>query len=416
MTHPNPTPQLPFPISGPLALPPGGAAFAETVEADRQVAEATLGLVVPRLLSDGAARLLGILVRDLEVIDLGTGEDARHHATLWIAWATHDHPEGGGLASSAEELAGLADDDLLEGVVEFLTWLASPVDPDHPLVGGSRVYGARSYSDPLRRAGVGHHARAFRAWCRSIGRPPVWTERDLVRMADLSQAPRSRRRAELTVEALTRCLNRLDAQDVVAIDDPARCRAWHAREKAALLVRIWGVLRAGEATQLRTHLETEPYGLRVRLHEPKTRRSRWVRLPSRGDRFCPVRALEEWLSAAHDGGFHLGDRLLPVVLQVQNRGAFVSLSGSTEARNTTAVFEAAGLVDELCGDGDEIMLGRHNFRSVLPTLAADAGHDLPFLQSLAAWRRGATPATSYVVSSGGLAEARAMADFDLDPA
>jgi hypothetical protein len=377
---------------------------------ERSWLEGTLHIPVALPQSAGAARLLRLMAGDLAVSDLAIQRDERHHPTLWIAWATLDQPEGGGLAACVGELGALDEDDLDDGAVEFLTWLATGVDTDHPLVSGRREWGHRSRSSPLRPAGVGHQARAYRAWREAIDRPTHWTERDLTRMADLSGATKPRRRAEFTVDTLAACLEVLDEGQVVSISDPVRSGAWHARERAALLVRVWGVLRAGEAVQLGSGLEVTPFGLRVRLLEPKTGRSRWVKLTARGDRYCPVLALAAWLSAARAAGYDLGGRLLPTVRHHRLAGSAIGAGSATEKANFLLIVERAGLSDQLGVYDDDVIVGLHNLRSVLPTLAVDAGHDLPFLQGLAAWARGATPGERYVASRDGFEEAQAMAD------
>jgi integrase len=379
------------------------------VDSQRAVVQDALRLVVPAPSTAGASRLLSIVAGDIAAMDLREPSEARYHPTLWLAWATLERPDGGGLARSATELERLSEDDLLVGVVAFLTWIASDAEPDHPLVSEHRDFGCRSQPGALRRSTVTHFAHSYLKWRTSILRPSPWTVKDLVAMADLSAAPGKRERVELTIEVLGACLDVLGDENVVSITNPARRKAWHARERAALLVRVWGVLRAGEAIELRD-VEATEYGLRIRLLQPKSKTTRWVRLPARGDRFCPVLALEAWLKAAHEAGFDLGGRLLPVVTRRRVAGKDVSDGRASERNYIRAVFDAAGMGDLL--DHEALTLGLHNFRSVLPTRAADAGHDLPFLQALGAWKRGATPANSYMARRDGMAEAQAMADLE----
>jgi hypothetical protein len=379
------------------------------VDSQRAALQSALRLVVPVPANAGARRFLDIVAGDLGAMDLGDPSEPQYHPTLWLAWATLERPDGGGLARTTAELACLSEDDLLLGIVEFLTWIASDTEPDHPLVSEHNDFGYRSQPGALRRSTVTHYAHRYTEWRASILRPSPWKVKDLVAMTDLSAAPRKRERVELTIDMLGACIDVLRDENVVAIMDPALRKAWHARERAALLVRVWGVLRAGEAVELRDVEETG-YGLRVRLLQPKSKTTRWVRLPARGDRFCPLLALEAWLEAAEEAGLDRRGRLLPVVTRSPVDGKYVSVGRGSERNYIRAVFAAAGLGDLL--DDEALTLALHNFRSVLPTRAADAGHDLPFLQALGAWKRGATPANSYIARRDGMSEAQAMADLE----
>ena len=373
---------------------PSPGTAVSPVDSQRAALQGALRLVVPVPANAGARRFLGIVADDVAAMDLRDPSAARYHPTLSLAWAT---------------LERLSDDDLLLGVVEFLTWIASDIEPDHPLVSEHNDFGYRSKPGALRRGSVIHYAHRYITWRTSILRPSEWTVKDLVEMADLSATPRKRERVEVTVDMLGACIDVLRDENVVAMKDPALRKAWHARERAALLVRVWGVLRAGEAIELRDVEETG-YGLRVRLLQPKSKTTRWVRLPARGDRFCPLLALDAWLKAADEAGLDLGGRLLPVVTRNSVAGKHISEGRASERNYIRAVFGAAGLGDLL--DDDVLTLALHNFRSVLPTRAADAGHDLPFLQALGAWKRGATPANSYIARRDGMSEAQAMADLE----
>lgn len=360
-------------------------------------------------------RAAEIADRDASDLLLPVERKAPAESRLWIRWATTPHPCGGGVAEDAADLQQLPADLLLVAVVAYLEWLAAPVelgddlDDEHPLVGEGA--GRRRQRKPLREWSIRSRARAVERWAAATGAALDYPAADLVKMADLSGATVKQRRVPVTETMLVVMLDRLDNDDVVTLSTPELTRAWHARAKAALLVRVWGVLRTGEVLELSDEFEVRAWGLQLRLVQPKVGHERIVRLPHRpGCRLDPIAALYEWfVAAAALDGFDRGGLLLPLVRRRHIGGSYVGAGMASEYEYWNLLLVAADLVDEL---GENDLLGPHNLRAVLPTAASQAGKTLPFLQALGGWARGSvTPGLAYDRSG---ADRQALAADTLD--
>lgn len=367
-----------------------------------------------------AQRAAELADRDAGDLLLPVEREAPANSRLWVLWATTPHPHGGGIVEHAAALERLPAERLLLAVVAYLEWLAAPVEvselddtddglEEHPVVGEGP--GKRRLRKALRHNSILSRARAVERWAWATGAALGYEAGDLVKMADLSGATEKQRRVPVTEVMLLKMLDLLEADAVVTATTPEVTRAWHARAKAALLVRVWGVLRTGEALELSDEFEVRSWGLQLRLVQPKVGHERIVRLPYRpGCRFDPIAAVYEWLvAAAAIEGYDRGGRLLPLVRMRQIGGSYVGVSMGSEFTYWNLLLVEAGLAEEL---GENDLLGPHNLRSVLPTAASQASKTIPFLAALGGWARGSiTPALAYDRSVG---DAQALAADTLD--
>jgi integrase len=382
--------------------------------------------------------LIGLLAGVARHVDPTLYEAARsesvltleaNRALLWVRWATLSSPiGGGGVALDESGLIGLPSEVLAVGATAFIGWLKTSIPETHVLLqrnnwdkrigsngapGGYRRTAGPVGSDTLRG-----YRRAVQVWAAEAGVDVAVVEGALLSIGTRTEAPPVRR-VELSLDDVLAMIDVLDREGIVMRGmHGIRSRAWHARQKCALLIQLWGVLRISELTRLelgrlRQRGDTD---LTIRLARTKTGAGRDVELGSRGDVLCPITALAQFLRISQEAGYDHQGVLLPgirAMKPVGEQGACAP-TVSMEISNFRRVARAAGVLTPEIEADDQLCLGTHALRRYLPTVAGNAGESLAFIVSIGGggWAPGSSvPGERYVAMHSTTDTAADMVDI-----
>lgn len=331
-------------------------------------------------------------------------------ALLWQRWATLRVADGGGgFARDEQELTRLPIEVIAIAAVGFLRWLATDIEPTHPLLSRNQpettttgLEGSRRNTTRMRRGSCKNALKGVIAWSELYGHDGA-DLRGRVEPLMPQDLARPLTKVQLTVDGFGAMVDALDNEAIeLGLARGIRAQAWHARQKAALLVHVWGVMRISETGLLRLErVRIRPDGtLTIRLPTSKGIGARDIDLVPRGDRFCPVAALTAWLTIAAEAGYDLNGLMLPVVRQTRIGGRVVTApSYPTERKNFDLVAAAAGVKTPRVNVNNDLLFGTHAIRRVLPSAAGDQGKTMAFVRAIGggAWaERSLTPAHHYM--------------------
>lgn len=254
---------------------------------------------------------------------------------------------------------------------EWLHWMASPIEPGHPLLtkNAEHKFGTRSLTRPLKHLHT--CTGALRRLTETHRLPAIVITEPPSIPADMEPTKKARPFTEDEIRAI------VEACDEWAVEgwfrDDTHRALWHASSKAAFLFLVFASLRHCERfLVLDNHTRVEPTTGRIvtRLTDTKHQTAgRWTFVEARNDELCPVTAVAEWLDLCARTGFDRQGQVLAKVTLTSPRLAKPSNDADWFQRTCTAA-------DLHVRTGHHDTYTTHSMRRTLPTLAARSGVDL----------------------------------------